>query len=95
MCACHPCAGGHANLLCIVPILTDDPRRESKVGIRYLAAADLAGEASGAPCLVASTAQPQKRNPISSIIITITNYTKILLLIIIIIITIIIIIIII
>ena len=20
-CACHPCAGGHANLLCIVPIL--------------------------------------------------------------------------
>jgi hypothetical protein len=21
---------GHANLLCIVPILTDDPRRESK-----------------------------------------------------------------
>ena len=22
---------GHANLLCIVPILTDDPRRESKV----------------------------------------------------------------
>ena len=29
ICACHPCAGGHANLLHIVPILTDDPRRES------------------------------------------------------------------
>ena len=28
-CACHPCAGGHANLLCVVPSLTDDPRRES------------------------------------------------------------------
>ena len=26
ICACHPCAG---NLLCIAPILTDDPRRES------------------------------------------------------------------
>ena len=25
---------GHANLLCIVPILTDDPRRESKVWLR-------------------------------------------------------------
>ena len=27
---------GHANLLCIVPILTDDPRRESKHGIAVL-----------------------------------------------------------
>ena len=27
---------GHANLLCIVPILTDDPRRESKrMAYRY------------------------------------------------------------
>ena len=26
---------GHANLLCIVPILTDDPRRESKLNNRY------------------------------------------------------------
>ena len=26
ICACHPCAGGHANLLWIVPILSDDPR---------------------------------------------------------------------
>ena len=25
---------GHANLLCIVPILTDDPRRESRVQVR-------------------------------------------------------------
>ena len=25
---------GHANLLCVVPILTDDPRRESKVWLR-------------------------------------------------------------
>ena len=25
---------GHANLLCIVPILTDDPRRESKRACR-------------------------------------------------------------
>ena len=24
---------GHANLLCIVPILTDDPRRESTLGV--------------------------------------------------------------
>ena len=32
MCACHPGAGrrGHANLLCIVPILTYDPPRESR-----------------------------------------------------------------
>ena len=29
ICKCHPCAGPNANLLCIVPILTDDPRRES------------------------------------------------------------------
>jgi hypothetical protein len=29
ICACHPCAGAHANLLCTVPSLTDDPRRES------------------------------------------------------------------
>ena len=29
ICACHPCAWGHANLLCNIPILTDDPRRES------------------------------------------------------------------
>ena len=29
ICACHPCAGANANLLCIVPILSDDPRRES------------------------------------------------------------------
>ena len=28
---CLPCAGGHANLLCIVPSLTDDPRRESEL----------------------------------------------------------------
>ena len=27
---------GHANLLCIVPILTDDPRRESEMGIHFL-----------------------------------------------------------
>ena len=27
ICACHP--WGHANLLCIVPILSDVPRRES------------------------------------------------------------------
>ena len=26
------CGWGHANLLCIVPILTDDPRRESEGG---------------------------------------------------------------
>ena len=26
---------GHANLLCIIPILTDDPRRESKVTARW------------------------------------------------------------
>ena len=29
ICACHPCAGANANLLCIVPSLTDDTRRES------------------------------------------------------------------
>ena len=28
MCACHPCAGAML-IVCIVPILTDDPRRES------------------------------------------------------------------
>ena len=28
---------GHANLLCIVPILTDDPRRESKKGMASFA----------------------------------------------------------
>ena len=28
--ACHPLRRGHANLLCIVPIVTDDPRRESQ-----------------------------------------------------------------
>ena len=27
---------GHANLLCIVPILTDDPRRESEMKLRFL-----------------------------------------------------------
>ena len=35
ICACHPCVSSlrrdHANLLCIVPILTDDPRRESTI----------------------------------------------------------------
>ena len=29
----HPCAGGHADLLCVVPILADDPRRESDAHI--------------------------------------------------------------
>ena len=29
ICACHPCAGAVLNLLCIVPMLTDNPRRES------------------------------------------------------------------
>ena len=29
ICACHPCAGAMLILLCIVPILTDDSRRES------------------------------------------------------------------
>ena len=27
---------GHANLLCIVPILTDDPRRESAEGAKEM-----------------------------------------------------------
>jgi hypothetical protein len=27
---------GHANLLCIVPILTDDPRRESEMELCFL-----------------------------------------------------------
>ena len=27
---------GHANLLCIVPILTDDPRRESEIERRFV-----------------------------------------------------------
>jgi len=27
---------GHANLLCIVPILTDDPRRESETKLHFL-----------------------------------------------------------
>ena len=30
ICACHPCAGGHANLLPTVPMLADGPRRESR-----------------------------------------------------------------
>ena len=30
---------GHANLLCIVPILTDDPRRESKMNVWSFSAA--------------------------------------------------------
>ena len=35
-CACHPCAWGHANLLCIVPILTDDPRKKSILAVPML-----------------------------------------------------------
>ena len=31
---------GHANLLCIVPILTDDPQREFALGLADLAVAE-------------------------------------------------------
>ena len=39
ICACSSLRRGHANLLCIVPILTDDPRRESdRIRFRMLIA---------------------------------------------------------
>ena len=40
---------GHANLLCIVPILTDDPRRESKLRIFLLTREDGMGHCASPP----------------------------------------------
>ena len=44
--ACHPCAGGHANLLCIVPILVDAP---AEAGTSFLGRVPSHKEALVAP----------------------------------------------
>ena len=51
---------GHANLLCIVPILTDDPRRESEM---KCSRKDVTGEVSGKVLLGKEEFQSMKFSP--------------------------------
>jgi hypothetical protein len=50
---------GHANLLCIVPILTDDPRRESKRLVRK-------GTHKGGVCSRSSDRQGQHKQKLTA-----------------------------
>jgi hypothetical protein len=72
MCACHPCTWGHANILCVVPSLTDGPRRESEPAALYhrltgagaLAPGQLEDPAKTSAALRAATPNPESKKAV-------------------------------